>query len=184
MEPIVALEVLAVEPAHDEVEVLGIGTVIIGLIPALSISVEPSGIVPPFSVALEVVPGFTSGEAVPVEVTFVADEQAKPPPSNVEFVPDIVEDPLGPDIPEDEDPPELQVETGAGLKPPGSISVAPSGMPVPELDPVDEFVPSIPSGEVAPIPDVPVTLWACAGPVPSRAAAVMSTKKRMELLLG
>ena len=162
VEPIAAVEVFVVEPAHGDVIVLGIGTPISGLTPPLSISVAPSEIVPPFSVVLDVVPDVDSGEATPVEVMLL-DPQMKvelidpvelnPLPSKVEFVPDIevIPDPLDPESPEYEEPLALQVELAVGLRPPGSISVAPSGMPVPLFDPVDTLEPSMPSGDVAPM---------------------------------
>jgi hypothetical protein len=90
----------------------GAGTVRIGLKPPLSISVESSGRVPPLRVLTPVVPGIDSGDAVPVEdsvldghvalvvltaavLTPTAEMDADPvvvvpPPSNVEFVIDVV----------------------------------------------------------------------------------------------
>jgi hypothetical protein len=67
----------------------GEGTVIIGLTPALSISVEPSDIVPPPSDEPGVVPGVKSGEALPVEETGVENPDVQPlddipPPSKAE----------------------------------------------------------------------------------------------------
>src|SRR6516165_8269526 len=62
-----------VEPTHDGIELLDIGTVISGLTPALSISVEPSGIVPPFNVKFEFVVVDESGEAKPPDVALLAD---------------------------------------------------------------------------------------------------------------
>src|SRR4051794_33793284 len=58
---------VTVEPAHSVVRLLGGAIPIIGLTPALPISVEPSGIAPPLSVDALLVEGFDSGEAVPVE---------------------------------------------------------------------------------------------------------------------
>jgi len=157
------VEVFVVEPVHGDVIVLGIGTPISGLTPPLSISVAPSGIVPPFSVVLEVVPDVDSGEATPVEVMLLNPQTEvelidpialDPPPSKVELVlPDIdvIPDPFDPESPEYEAPLVLQFELAVGLRPPGSISVAPNGMPVPLFDPVDVVEPSIPSGDVAPI---------------------------------
>jgi hypothetical protein len=199
IEPIAAPEPLTVEPVHKDVAPLDIGTVINGLTPALSISVEPSGIVPPFNVKFELVVVDESGGAVPVDVAPLADAlvdaqaeavvELNPPPSKTEPVLGIVAipDPLDPVMPEDipeyvADPLALQFETGAGLKPPGSISVAPSGMPVPLFDPLDELEPSIPSGEVAPIPGVPIALCAWAAPQPKRTAAAMRGKSLMERL--
>jgi hypothetical protein len=163
VEPVAAVEAVVVEPVHGNVVVLGIGTPMSGLTPPLSISVAPSGIVPPFSVVLEVVPDVDSGEATPVEVMLLDPQtevelidplELNPLPSKVEFVlPDVVviPDPLDPESPENEEPLALQVELAVELRPPGSISVAPSGMPVPLFDPVDTLEPSMPSGDVAPM---------------------------------
>lgn len=109
---------------------VGGDTVIKGLTPPLSISVAPRGIVLPAWLNPEFDPDVESGEAVPVEDT-VGDAQLDveatdpaglyPPPSNVEFV-SLTLEPLLVDE---------QFALGAGLKPPGLISVAPNGMPVP-----------------------------------------------------
>jgi hypothetical protein len=99
-----------VELAHGVV-LPELGMVISGLMPALSISVAPSGMVPPLSVKLEVDPGVDSGDAVPlgdsawVEVQLdveLADPGANPPPSKLELVPAdvVVPEPLVPDRPE------------------------------------------------------------------------------------
>jgi hypothetical protein len=162
VEPIAAADVFVVEPLHGDVIVFGIGTPISGLTPPLSISVAPSGIVPPFSVVLEAVPDVDSGEATPVEVILLDPQtevelidpvELNPLPSKVEFVPGIeaIPDPLVPESLEYEEPLALQVELAVGLRPPGSISVAPSGMPVPPFDPVGALEPSMPSGDVAPM---------------------------------
>jgi hypothetical protein len=173
--------------------------VINGLTPALSISVEPSGIVPPFNVKFEFVVVDESGVAVPLDVALLADAlveaqaevivEPNPPPSKtepatgVEAIPDPLDPVIPEDIPENVDPLALQFEIGAGLRPPGSISVAPSGMPVPPFDPVATLEPSMPSGEVAPRPDVVIALCAWAAPQPNRTAAAMRGKSLMELLL-
>jgi hypothetical protein len=117
------------------------GIVIIGLTPGLSISVASSGIVPPASSEPGVAPGVKSGDAMPVDDTVVDDAalqplEAMPPPPNVEPAPES----------------ELVMEAQAsGLKPPGLISVAPSGMPVgaPEVAEPRAF-----SGDVAPSADL------------------------------
>jgi hypothetical protein len=57
----------------------------------------------------------------------------------------------------------MQFVPAAGLNPPISSSVAPSGIPAP-ADPVE---PMIPSGDVAPRPDAVVPVWAAAAPQPS-----------------
>jgi hypothetical protein len=123
-----------------------------GLIPPLSISVAPRGIVPMrFDPAVD--PGLDNGDAVPLEDNVVDGqlelEEANPvaldpPPSKVELVPDMLE-PLVPDMLRVEEPADEQFALEAGLKPPGSISVAPNGTPVP-LAPLD---PGMPSGDVA-----------------------------------
>jgi len=141
-----APELAMVEPAHDGIAPLNIGAVISGLTPALSSSVEPSGIVPPFNVKFEFVVVGESGEAVPLDVALLADA----------------------------------FDIGAGLRPPGSISVAPSGIPVALFDPLDALEPSTPSGEVAPIPGTVITLCACAAPQPSRTTAAMREKILMK----
>jgi hypothetical protein len=199
VEPITAPELLVVAPAHDGTKLLVIGTVINGLTPALSISVEPSGIAPPFSVKFELVPIVESGDAVPVDVAVLIDApgdaqtefivEPNPPPSKVEPMPgvDAIPDPLNPVMPEDipelaVNPLVLQFESGAGLKPPGSISVAPRGIPVGLFDPLDALEPGTPSGDVAPIPGMVIVLCAWAAPQPNRIAATMKGKSLMELL--
>jgi hypothetical protein len=162
IEPIAAPEPLTVEPAHKDVAPLDIGTVINGLTPALSISVEPSGIVPPFNVKFEFVVVDKSGVAVPLDVALLADAlveaqaevivEPNPPPSKTDPATAIEA------IPDAADP--LQFETGAGLRPPGSISVAPSGIPVALFDPLDALEPSTPSGDVAPMPALVIALCA------------------------
>jgi hypothetical protein len=47
-------------------EMLGVGIAISGLAPVVLVSVAPSGILPPFSVKVELAPGLETGEAVPV----------------------------------------------------------------------------------------------------------------------
>jgi len=85
-----------------------------------------------------------------------------PPPSKVELILELL---VTPDTPELlVELAELQAGDIMGLSPPGLISVAPGGifdpmMPVgaPVLDPPG---PSVPSGEVAPMPEVPKAFWA------------------------
>jgi hypothetical protein len=183
---------------------LDIGVVISGLTPALSISVEPSGIVPPFNVKFEFVPMDESGEAVPLDVPLLAGAlmeaqaevvvESNPPPSKTEPATgvDAMPGPLNPVMPEDipeyvADPLTLQFEIGAGLRPPGSISVAPSGIPVALFDPLDALEPSTPSGDVAsgnviPMPTPVTALWAWAAPQPNRIAATMRGRSLMERL--
>jgi hypothetical protein len=164
-----------VEPTHGVAVMLGAGMPISGLTPPLSISVAPSGMapLPRFDVALA--PWIDSGEAVPADETtpddgkeqpFEVDAEAAPPPSNVEVIP-VVPDVI-PVVPKAA-PPVIPVEDevlatqvvlldigpiGVGPMPPGSISVAPNGIPVGE----PEVEPGIPSGDVSPMPGVLVTL--------------------------
>jgi hypothetical protein len=170
VELIATLEPTAVEPAQKEVEPLDIGTVISGLMPALLISVEPSGIVPPFKVKVEFAPMAERGGTAAVDVAPAIEEQAEaiveanPPPSKTELVTgiELIPDPLEPAIAEDvpESPLVSQFETGAGLSPPGSISVAPSEIPVPLFDPLAALEPGMPSGDVGPKPDGVITVCA------------------------
>jgi hypothetical protein len=162
------------------------GSVVKGLTPALSISVESSGMAPPFRAKLEPVPAVESGEAVPDVVPLIdAQAEPNPPPSNTEPATDVdaMPDPLDAVIPEYEDPLVLQFETGAGLSPPGLISVAPSGIPVPLFARLEMPKPSIPSVEVTPVPVELIKFWACAAPQPTRTAATIRIKTLMELLL-
>ena len=194
VEPITAPELGMVEPAHHGIAPLDIGAAISGLTPALSSSVEPSGIVPPFNVKFEFVVVGENGEAVPLDVALPVDAfvdaqvevvvEPKPPPSKTEPATGIeaIPDPLDPVMPEDipAAPLALQFETGAGLKPPGSISVAPSGIPVALFDPLDALEPNTPSGDVVPRLDVLIPLCAWAASQPSRIAAAMRGKSFME----
>lgn len=155
----------------------GTGAVINGLIPALAISVEPRGTVPPLSTKVELAPGVDSGEAVPVEdtcddvqldVEVAAPVAVDPPPSKVELT--LVDDPVMLESLA------LQIELIAGLKPPGSISVPPSGMPVPPTT----LEPGMPSGDVAPTAGVLIVV--CAWPVPqlNKTAAVITNNRRID----
>jgi hypothetical protein len=185
-----------VVPTHGVAVMLGAGTPINELTPPLSSSVAPSGIAPPprFDVALA--PGLDSGEAVPVDETTPDDgaEQllevvadAMPPPSNDDVVP-VVPIVAPPAIPVDEEVVPTQLELldtgpmGVGPMPPGSISVAPSGIPVGEPDEVE---PGIPSGDVSPMPGVVVTL--CVRPaseLQSSTTAAMNNRRIKNLLSG
>jgi len=168
-----------VDPAHGVVRLFGAGTPIIGLTPALPSSNAPSGIVPPLSCGRPMLdvpaPDVDWGEAVPkldgvvalgqppVDVTPEA-VPLSPPPSKEEPEPSDMPLPIA-----ELEPPVVasvvqtealfMVLLGAGLKPPGSISVAPSGIPVPLA-----VEPRTPSGEVAPIPGMAVVLCACVRP--------------------
>jgi hypothetical protein len=160
-------------PGVVVVVLLGAGTVIGGLTPPLPSSLAPSGIVPPLR-EVPAVPGMDSGEAVPLVETAPDDAQAdanpaeplapvpaippvdpllSPPPSKVDTVPIVDDAPAVPDSPAaGVDTPAgivAQPVTGAGLTPPGLISVAPSGMPACDDGGV-ELMPDTPSGDVAP----------------------------------
>jgi hypothetical protein len=176
-------EVPGIAPTHGVVVMLGAGTPINELIPALLISVAPRGIVPPLSVVVVLAPGFDRGDAVPVDETTPDDGEEQPfeiivepmpPPSNDDVIPVVPDE--APAVPEEEEevlpavPEEdvvvpMQLELldigpiGVGPMPPGSIAVAPSGIPVEKLDPC-EVVPGMPSGDVIPMLGVVV----CARP--------------------
>jgi hypothetical protein len=181
--PVVRLDVPIVEPAQGDKVLPGVamlsdgltlivlsgpGTPIRGLTPALPISVAPSGIAPPLRVDA-VLAGLESGDANPPEAPVPAVEAQAvapviPPPSKLELV--LV-------VGEPEDAPVtpqmvlfVMVPIGTGLRPPGSISVAPSGMPA--VDPV-AVEPGIPSGDVCGIADGLVMV--CARPVPQVASS-------------
>jgi hypothetical protein len=171
-----------VVPGHGVTGVVaGAGSVIIGLTPRLLSSVAPNGTV--------VIPGSTevaveSGDAVPAGDTFVDDPGAQfvetnPPPSKVvpavadvpTWVPPMVAGALV-----------LIVVQGTGLNPPGSISVAPSGIPVGPEGVVE--APSIPVGDVIPNAGVvPVVemLWACAIVQLSKIVAATKACRCMDL---
>jgi hypothetical protein len=94
---------------NDSAPVHGIAwELIIGLIPALPISVAPSGTAPPLSLNAELAVGVESGDAAPIEETLADGEQgeivdptpANPPPSKAEAAPDA----LAPDIAESPPP--------------------------------------------------------------------------------
>jgi hypothetical protein len=150
-----------VEPTHGVEAMLGAGTLINGLTPPLLISVAPRGIAPPLRPNVALAPGVDSGEAVPADETtpndgkeqpFEVDAEPVPPPSNDDVVP-VDPDIALPAIPEEEEVVPMQLvlpnigPMGVGPKPPGSIPVAPSGIPVGE----PEMEPGIPSGDVSPI---------------------------------
>jgi hypothetical protein len=169
-----------VEPTHGVAVMLGAGTPINELTPPLSISVAPRGIAPPLRPNVALAPGIDSGEAIPADETTPDDGKAQPfevvaepmppPPSNDDVVP-VVPEAVPPVIPVEDPaiPVEDEVLTqvvvldvgpiGAGPMPPGSIAIAPSGIPVERPGDVE---PGMPSGDVAPSPGVVMTL--CARP--------------------
>jgi hypothetical protein len=178
-------EFVIVEPGHGVVVLLdvigvmvGVESGTIGLRPVVPVSVAPSGIVPPIREA-ELVPDVEADGDVPL-----ADDDAQPavvfipPPSNVEGV--IIDAvPLGPEDCAEVEPLVLQVELTAGLKPPGLISVDPSGM----LEFVAPFVPpepSVPSGEVVPIAGEVTEVCALTAAQPqNRASAANNNGRRI-----
>jgi hypothetical protein len=188
-------------PAHGVVVMVGPGTPIIGLTPALPISVDPRGIVPPESADDAFAVGFDSSDAVPVDDVRPDAVEAQlpdvdvvlvvvlvavlvpvvPPPSKVEPVP-VAADPACPiaSIPEEVMPVEMQLEPlaiepiGTGLRPPGSSSVAPRGIPAWEPGEVE---PSMPSGEVGAMAGVPIVVCARLA-LPLNSIATASTNKR------
>jgi hypothetical protein len=139
---------------------LGNGTPIIGAMPAPGSSVAPSGMLPAVRDDPIVAPELDSEKMFPVvdnpndpgvQTPSVLDPvAAAPPPSNVELAP-------GPLVmTEDEDPLELQLADTAGLSPPRSISVAPSGIfdPMSPLDALELSKPRVPSGDVVRLANV------------------------------
>jgi hypothetical protein len=196
--PVVAPEV-PVAPTHGVVVLSGPGMLIIGLTPRLPISVEPRGSVLPLRVDV----ALDSGDAVPddeivpddvgahvvddvvvPESGIVGASAVDPPPSNVELVP-AVPVPVGPGaaIPGNDEPVPMQFEPlpvapiGAGLRPPGSSSVAPKGIPVGELG---ELEPRVPNGDVVPIAGMPGRLCARLGPQLTRIATATTANRRIE----
>ena len=206
-----------VVPVVVVVVVLGPGTATSGLTPPLFSSVAPSGIVPPLR-ADEVLPGLDSEEAVPFGDTTADDVQPdvdatdpvepaepidpvdpvvlRPALSKVEFVPVMDDVPIAVDVPPVPASPEYVVDpaaqpvSGAGLKPPGMIWVAPSGSPV-GVFPLDGLAPSVPRGEVIPsadgavvaTPGMPVVVCANAAPQLSTSAAAIIDDRRIPDLL-
>jgi hypothetical protein len=98
---------------------------------------------------------------------------AIPPPSNGELA--DIPGPSG--IPEGEAP-GLQLGDSAGLRPPGSISVAPRPMtaPLSRVDAVDPLEAGMPSGEVVCIPELLVELCASAVPQFNNSAAIGNSR--------
>jgi hypothetical protein len=154
------------EVAQNAIVLLGGGTVINGLIPPLMISVAPMGIVllPGLNPWFD--PGVDNGDALPLEdIIGVVQPDAdaiepvplNPPPSKVELGLEL----LAPSMLREDKPGDEQSALGVGLNPPGSISVAPKGMPVLKLELLD---PGMPSGDVVAIPGVPFMFWAWLAP--------------------
>ncbi len=138
----------------------------VGLTPALPSSVEPIGMAPMPSSALELgavlpgdkVPGLLELDAwlhvlaeavlvVPIAVGDVPVAVPRPPPSYIPVAvavgaPITVEQTVNPDP---------NVLGGAGLSPGVASSVAPSGIPVGPTEPAAE---PMPNGEVTPIPGI------------------------------
>jgi hypothetical protein len=124
--------VIAAPPHGVEKGVASGEAVMKGLTPALSISVEPRGIVPPVRGDPGVAPGAKSGDAMPVEDAAGGETELhwldNPPPSKPELgdwlgAAGLVRDWAVPVN-------GLAEEQERGLRPPGLISVEASGMPV------------------------------------------------------
>jgi hypothetical protein len=163
----------------------GAGMPIVGLIPGLSSSVAPSGIV-----VVVPVPGTPSPEAgvfaMPGEVLVALVPQLVPIPE-LENVPPPSKGPLDPEEPLldiapvepllDIAPVAHCVTPGSGLVPPVSISVAPSGIPT---GPDGALKFALPSGDVAPMPGTGA-VWANAPVQPAiMRAAARETSRRIE----
>jgi hypothetical protein len=164
----------------------------IGLMPAPPSSVAPSGMVPMPSVDPAVVPevnGFCVPDTVPLNGTELHGPEmpALPPPSKVELDPAVPEPPIpGVALPVTDVPFVLQSEvpavepSGPGLRPPGSSSVEPKGMPAGPADPVP------PSGDVMPIPGEPAgpigaTCDMAGAPPRNSIAAAIGSRHRIEV---
>jgi hypothetical protein len=187
-----------VEPTVPPMLVLGGGTPINGLTPALLSSVDPSGIFPESALG----PTEDGGIAVPmvaepddavVQPGTVVPADAiplMPPPSKLEPVVDV--DMPGPlEMP---NPGEPTLQAGAGLSPPGLISVAPRPMPALDplipveppipYDPVAPLAPGIPSGVATPIAGaVGVVDMVCAAATPqlNKSATAAADNRRIEI---
>ena len=140
------------------------GTMIVGLRPALVVSVAPNGMAPPINVGA--VPG---GGAGGIDVPFgmsceaLEGQPVSPPPSNMALAP-------------------VEQEGGIGLSPPGLSSVAASGVAaVPGINAVCGMtdVPGTPSEEVAPIAGVPPGVCAWAIPEIASRTAKVGRMRRM-----
>jgi protein TonB len=168
---LVLVPVMPVAPTHGLV-MTGGETVSGALRPPGLISVEPSGIALPPRVDPVLPPSEVTEppEVRPPEPAMVEPvmqpepdmpDPLMPPPSKVPGMPEPVI-PVDPVVP----------QPGSWPKPPGSISVAPRGIPVPvdpvdgrivpidPPDPVELIEPGMPRGEVAPNPEGVMTLWA------------------------
>ena len=176
-------------------EELGNGTVAIGLSPVVSVSVAPSGIVLPITLELEV-EGWVE-EAVLLDVVAQGELGVIPPPSKVDEADDMLLIPLADEadgvmlIPpagevDDELPMlveliALQDELTVGPRPPGLISVAPSGTTAP-VALLAALVPNVPIGEVAPIPDGVMVVCALAAThAQSSASTAKDNRRRIEI---
>jgi hypothetical protein len=171
------------------VGIVGVGTVISGLKPLLTSSCESSGTVPPLRAKVPGVPGVDNGEPIPavdnvddgqvagvlITCTGVMDSEAPIPMDEIPAASkEDVDGDVGVDmlpalpIPTDDEYGEtlaMQLVVGAGLRPPGSIEVAPRGMAA-----AAELVePGMPRGEDI-IPGAGATVCACATPQLSTSA--------------
>ncbi|WP_368507446.1 hypothetical protein [Bradyrhizobium lupini] len=161
-------------------EVLGRGTVVIGLSPLVSASVAPSGIVLPTTPAVEAA-GWLE-EAVLLDVVAQLEFGVMPPPSKVDDedeallvapVEDVSDVPIAP-----VEPVALQDAPIVGPRPPESISVAPSGTPAPVKLLLVPLEPSVPIGEVAPIAEGPVVVCASLAALAQSSASAATNNRR------
>jgi hypothetical protein len=173
---------MPVAPTHGIV-MTGGETVSGGLRPPGLISIAPSGIALPPSGVTEP-PEVAPPEPAVVEPVVQPDmpDPVIPPPSKVPGMPELVI-PVDPVVP----------QPGSWPKPPGSISVAPSGIPVPvdpadgrivptePPDPVDPIEPGMPRGDVVPNPEGVMTLRACSGVQPNRSTVAITRARRTGL---
>jgi hypothetical protein len=128
---------VVIEPMHGVVVIVlpGAGTPTSGLMPALFISVAPSGIAPPSSLRVPGVPGI--GDAVPADETTPVDGKGQPvvepmpPPSNDEVMPDVPDSPSV--VVPDNAPPVIAPDTA----PPANVPEA--ALPIIPVE--DELVP-------------------------------------------
>jgi len=187
-----------VAPRHGLV-MMGGGTVIIGLTPPEPISVEPNGIpvgrtvdpvlpregtAPPPEMAVVDPIGQPDAELIVPLMPLDADmaDPLTPPPSKGLITLAALTGPPNTVAPQ---PP------GKGLKPPGLISVAPRGIPVPieptdgsivpidPIVPVELLMPGVPRGEVTRMPEGGGTmLCACRVAHPNRITVVMANARR------
>jgi hypothetical protein len=198
------------EPAQTVAVLSGPGTLIIGLTPALPISVAPSGTVPPFSVDPAFAAGFASGDPIPVDDAVLGAEAQEldtiavpdgklpaatpvnPPPSKLELAPLVPEPVICDELVPIEEPiielvpiGELIVATQLEPLPAIGRGLTPPGFisVAPSGIPAGdpaEVEPGIPSGDVAGRPGVAIVLCAEAMPQLNVIVARTSNKRFIE----